>query len=119
MKKFLLINPFGIGDVLFTTPVIRAIRDSYPDGSIGYWCNERVKDILKDNKNIDFVFALSRGDIKRMYRQSRLKGIYRFFSLLRSIKKHRFDIAVDFSLDHRYSLLAKILGIKKADRLQL
>ncbi len=113
MKRFLLINPFGIGDVLFTTPVIRAIKKHYPDCTIGYWCNERVKDILKDNTRIDLVFALSRGDIKRIYRQSRLKGIYKFFGLLRSIKKHRFDTALDFSLDHRYGFLAMLLGIKE------
>ncbi|MFH1191046.1 MAG: glycosyltransferase family 9 protein, partial [Candidatus Omnitrophota bacterium] len=33
--------------------------------------------------------------------------------LAREIKKERFDICLDFSLDHRYSLLAKILGIAK------
>ena len=31
MEKFLIINPFGIGDVLFTTPVIRALKERYPD----------------------------------------------------------------------------------------
>jgi ADP-heptose:LPS heptosyltransferase len=33
--------------------------------------------------------------------------------LLRRIKKERFDISLDFSLDHRYSLISKLLGIKK------
>lgn len=113
MKKLLLINPFGIGDVLFTTPVIKAIKDNQPDSIIGYWCNERVKDILKNNSNIDKIFALSRGDIKKIYRKSRLKGIYKFLSLLYSIRKERFNILLDFSLDHRYSLISKLLGIKK------
>ena len=31
MKKFLIINPFGIGDVLFTMPLIRAIKENYLD----------------------------------------------------------------------------------------
>ena len=29
------------------------------------------------------------------------------------IKKQKFDVVLDFSLDHRYSLIAKFLGIKK------
>ncbi len=74
MKKFLIINPFGIGDVLFTTPVIRAIKDNQPDSFIGYWCNERVEPILKNNPRIDKIFALSRGDIRKIYHQFRIKG---------------------------------------------
>lgn len=113
MKRFLIINPFGIGDVLFTTPVIRAIRDTYPDSLIGYWCNERVGGVLRNNPKIDKVFASSRGDIKKIYHKSWIKGICEFLSLLRRIKQERFDISLDFSLDHRYSLISKLLGIKK------
>lgn len=113
MERFLVINPFGIGDVLFTTVVIKAIKDNLPNATIGYWCNERVRNIVENNKNIDKIFALSRGDIKKIYSRSKLKGIYKSLNLLRSIKKENFDVVFDFSLDHRYGLLAKILGIKK------
>lgn len=113
MNKFLIINPFGIGDVLFTAPVIRAIRDNYPDSVIGYWCNERVSALFKDDPNINRVFALSRGDLKKLFGESILKGTRALLSLLRLIKKERFEAAFDFSLDHRYGLIAKILGIKK------
>jgi len=113
LKRFLIINPFGIGDVLFTTPLVRAIKNSYPGSLIAFWCNERVKGVLKNNKNIDKIFALSRGDIKRISKQSRLAGTKRFLNLFSGLKKERFDISFDFSLDHRYSLISKILGIKR------
>lgn len=113
MRRFLFINPFGIGDVLFTTPVVRAIKDRYQNSLVGYWCNERVRDILVHNPYIDKIFALSRGDLKKIYKVSRLKGIRSFFKLLSEIKKGKFDTALDFSLDHRYALLSKILGIKR------
>ncbi|MDD5129568.1 MAG: glycosyltransferase family 9 protein [Candidatus Omnitrophica bacterium] len=113
MKKFLIINPFGIGDVLFTTPVIKALRHQHPDSFIGYWSNLRVKPILESNLQINKVFALSRGDLKKIYRESFFKGIWMAFKLFWEIKKEGFDICLDFSLDHRYSLLAKIAGIKK------
>jgi ADP-heptose:LPS heptosyltransferase len=99
--------------VLFTTALIRAIKESYADSFIGYWCNQRVCDILKNNPRIDIIFALSRGDLKKIYRQSKFAGIREFFSLLCGIKRQRFDILLDFSLDHRYSLIAKIIGIKE------
>jgi ADP-heptose:LPS heptosyltransferase len=83
MNKFLIINPFGIGDVLFTTPVIRAIKDRHPDSFIGYWSNERVGELLIGNPKIDRVFALSRGDIKRVYKNSPLKRLTALLKLIR------------------------------------
>ena len=113
MQKFLIINPFGIGDVLFTTPIIRAIKENYPESFIGYWCNGRVKDIFENNPYLDKVFALSRGDLKKVWRQSRLKGIKAFLKLFYDIKREHFNLALDFSLDHRYSLLLRLLGVKR------
>ena len=113
MNKILIINPFGIGDVLFTTPVIKAIKERYPDSFIGYWSNLRVKPILKSNTWIDKVFVLSRGDLKKIYQESFFKGIWSAIKLTWEIKKEGFDICLDFSLDHRYSLFAKIIGIKQ------
>ncbi|MCM8795343.1 MAG: glycosyltransferase family 9 protein, partial [Candidatus Omnitrophica bacterium] len=113
LKKFLIINPFGIGDVLFTTPVIRAIKEAYPDSFMAYWCNLRVKDVLKDNPHIDKIWSLSRGDIKKIFKQSKWKGLTTSLDLLQQLRKAEFDICFDFSLDWRYGLLTKLAGIKK------
>lgn len=111
--NFLIINPFGIGDVLFTTPVIKALRQKHPDSFIGYWSNLRVKPILENNPQINKVFALARGDLKKIYQESFFKGLGSALKLLWEIKKEHFDICLDFSLDHRYSLLAKLIGIRR------
>jgi heptosyltransferase-2 len=112
VKRFLVINPFGIGDVLFTTPVIRAIKTKYPDAFIGYWCNARVEDVLKCNPYVDKIFALSRGDIKKIFQGSVLKGIRSTLDLFLKIRKEKFETCFDYSLDHRYGLAAKLAGIK-------
>ena len=113
MERYLIISPFGIGDVLFTTPVIKALKDKRPDCFVGYWCNERVGDLLKNNTKIDRVFALSRGDIKKIYKNSPLKRLAALFKLINEIRKEKFGIAFDFSLDSRYGLWSKLAGIKK------
>ncbi|MDO8662441.1 MAG: glycosyltransferase family 9 protein [Candidatus Omnitrophota bacterium] len=113
VKRVLIINPFGIGDVLFTTPVIRAIKEAYPDSYIGYWSNLRVKPLLESNPKINKLFALSRGDLKKIYRASFISGLLNSLKLLRDIKKGHFDICFDFSLDHRYGLFAKLTGIRR------
>ncbi len=112
-KKFLIINPFGIGDVLFTTPLIRALKEEYPDSYIGYWSNLRVKPLLESNPKINKLFALSRGDLKKIYRASFFSGVFNSVRLIWGIKKEHFEICFDFSLDHRYSLFAKLIGIRR------
>ncbi len=111
--KILVINPFGIGDVLFTTPLIRALKDAYADSLICYWCNQRVEPVLKENPCIDRIIALSRGDIKKILSKSRIEGVSKFWGLIRQLKKEKFDVCFDFSLDSRYGLITKLIGIKK------
>ncbi|MBU0548535.1 MAG: glycosyltransferase family 9 protein [Candidatus Omnitrophica bacterium] len=111
--RVLIINPFGIGDVLFTTPVIKAVKGCYPSSFIAYWSNLRVKPILESNPQINKVFALSRGDLKKIYQESFFSGVWRAIKLASEIKREHFDICFDFSLDYRYSLFAKIMGIGK------
>ncbi len=112
-KKVLIINPFGIGDLLFTTPLIKAIKEKYPDSFIGYWCNLRVKPLVLSGFGVNKIFALSRGDIKKLYQDSFLSGFLNSLKLAFSLRKERFDICFDFSLDYRYSLFSKLIGIKR------
>ena len=109
--KILIINPFGIGDALFTVPVVRAIKEKYPDSFVGYWCNERVGELVESIPGINKIFPLSRGDVKRVYRG--LKRGVALVCLISQIRKERFDVAFDFSLDSRYGLWSKLAGIKK------
>ena len=112
-KRILIINPFGIGDVLFTTPVIRALKEEYPDCFIGYWCNRRVRPLLESNSRINKLYDLNRGDLKKIYHESFFKGLGETLKLGLEVKKGNFNICFDFSLDYRYSLFAKIIGIRK------
>jgi lipopolysaccharide heptosyltransferase II len=113
VSKFLFINPFGIGDVLFTTPVVRAIREAYPAGFLGYWCNQRVAPVLRYNPDINTAFGISRGDLKKAWSVSKFKGIAGFYGLFRQLAAGHYDTAIDFSLDQRYGLLAQLAGIKR------
>lgn len=111
--RFLIINPFGIGDCLFTTPVIESLRREFPGCFIAYWCNERVAEMLACDSRINKIIALNRGDLKKIFRSSFLRGIESFFGLWGQLRNSKFDVCFDFSLDHRYSLLSFLSGIKK------
>ena len=112
-KKILIINPFGIGDVIFTTPIIESIKLEYPESYIGYLCNIRTAPILFSNLNIDKVFIVERDEYRQLWQVSKIKCIRRMLNLLNEVKKERFDIALDFSMARDYGFFSMLAGIKK------
>jgi len=111
-KNILIANPFGIGDVLFSTPLIRAFKERNPDAFIGYLCNRRAEPLLSANPDINEVFVYEKDDMKKLWGESKLSCVKEFLKLLLRIKKRKFDVLIDLSLAHQYSLMSSIVGIR-------
>ncbi|MBU1045129.1 MAG: lipopolysaccharide heptosyltransferase II [Candidatus Omnitrophica bacterium] len=111
--RIIIINPFGIGDVLFTTPVISALRKKFPDSFIAYLCNRANAPILENNPGIDKLFFFSRGDFKKIRRESLFKYLKAFIQALLTIRKQKFDLAIDLSMVMQYSFVLWLLGVRK------
>jgi len=112
-QKILIINPFGIGDVLFSTPLIKNLRFYYPDAFIAVAVQKKIAAVLENNSNINKIIPFSRGDFKELSRQSRFKAIGVLLRTLGEVRRHKFDLFIDLSLEHRYSLALKFLGVKQ------
>lgn len=113
IKNILIANPFGIGDVLFSTPLVQVLREHYPTGFIGYVCNRRTEPLLVTNPNIDGVFVYEKDEFKKLWSQSKRKCVTEFTKILIRAKKRKFDILIDLSLGHQYSLVSFLLGIRQ------
>jgi lipopolysaccharide heptosyltransferase II len=112
-KRILIINPFGIGDVLFTTPILRAIKDGYPDVYMGYLCNRRTKEILEDNPCIDVLYIYEKDEYRTECKKSKIRCVKKFIAFLRSIKNDKYDLVIDLSLGRSYNFFSWLIGIKK------
>ncbi|MCR4337810.1 MAG: lipopolysaccharide heptosyltransferase II [Candidatus Omnitrophica bacterium] len=112
-QRILLINPFGIGDVLFTTPLIRNLKQNFPDSFIGYLANTRTAPMLKAHPLIDRVMVYDRDDFVAVYRQSRIQFLQKWQGLLRTIKADRYDMVIDLSLNSGMNFLTALAGIQK------
>src|ERR1035438_1688544 len=104
-NKILIINPYGIGDVLFTTPVIKNLRLAFPQAHIAYLANRRTADFLKYNLDINQVFIYERDEFVAAYRQNPLKFAQKWFSFFNDIRREEFDIVFDFSLNNTFRFL--------------
>ncbi len=111
--RILIVNPFGIGDVLFTTPLVRAIRRAFPGSYLTYLCNRRTEKILQHNPNLDELVVYEKDEFIQRWRQSWRSGVRALVELLRHIWSARFDLAIDLSLGERYGLVLRVMGIPR------
>jgi len=113
MKKVLIVNPFGIGDVLFTTPIIAALKASPQVEQIGYLCNRRTEELLRANPNIDEVFVFEKDEYRELWGRSVFACMKKFLSFLGRIKSKKFDVALDLSLNTKFGFFLWLVGIRR------
>jgi lipopolysaccharide heptosyltransferase II len=112
-KKILIINPFGIGDVLFTTPIIRVLRDAFASIKIGYLCNRRTAPLLENNSQLDSVFVYERDEFEELRKISFLGWAKKYRTFLGQLRKEHFDLVFDFSLNSKFGFFSWYAGIKE------
>jgi lipopolysaccharide heptosyltransferase II len=112
-NRILIVNPFGIGDVLFSTPLISNLKRHYPDLYLGYLCNQRTKDLLELNPDINQLFIWEKDYFRSLWPRSKLRALKEFIHLLRQLKQANFELALDLSLNSEYSFFLSLIGIKQ------
>lgn len=94
-----------VGDVLFSTPFIKAVRESNPSAHIACLLHPRCKEILEDNRRIDEIIIYDEEGAHRS-----LSGKWK---LIKELKKKRFDIAFLLHRSFTKALIACLAGIKE------
>lgn len=110
-QKILIINTFGIGDVLFTTPLVSNIKRAYPRASIHYLTNPRSSDVLKYNPKIDKVHIYERDAFQAVYKRSLPEFIKKGMEFFYQIKAEGYDVVFDLSLDRGMNMMTAMAGI--------
>jgi lipopolysaccharide heptosyltransferase II len=100
--KILLIRLRLIGDVVFTTPAIRAVRRAFPDATLTYLVEESAAPVVRENPHLDEVLIVPRA---RGWRRA-LQDL----TLAQQVRHRHFDIVVDFHGGPRSSWLAWASG---------
>ncbi len=86
VRSIVLINTTALGDTLFSTPAIRAIRGAFPKAKIIALVSPTAKEVLLYNPHLN-------GIIDHPGRVN-LPFFFRLPSLLRKIRQEAFDVAV-------------------------
>ena len=100
--NILLVRLRLIGDVVFTTPAIRAIRRHHPDARIAYIVEEEAADVVRLNPHLNEVIVAC-----SPHAPGRLRAD---LTLIRRLRRDRYDLAIDFHGGPRSSLLTWASG---------
>ena len=89
-----------IGDVVLTTPVIRALREAFPSAYIAYLADKQAVSLLEGNPCLNELipFDFSRAGLLEQPR------------VIRRLRKGRFDVFIDLFCNPRTALLALASG---------
>ena len=112
-QRVLIINIFGIGDVLFTTPLISNLKAAYPNIHIGYLCNRRTAPLLEHNPKVDRIFVYERDEFEAIRRRSAGQYLKAVWKLIQEIKSGQFDMVLDVSWNRFMGFLAWSAGIRR------
>ncbi|MCS7052650.1 MAG: glycosyltransferase family 9 protein [Ignavibacterium sp.] len=63
IKNILVIRLSSLGDILLTTPLLRAIKTQYPNVKIDFLAKQEYSDLMINNPNIENLFLLNKDGI--------------------------------------------------------
>lgn len=104
-KKILIVNVNWIGDVIFSTPFIKTVRDNYPDSHITCLLHPRCLEVLKGNARIDEIIIYDE--------EAAHKSLFGKLKLINILRKKKFDIAFMLHRSFTKALLVFFAGAKE------
>ena len=109
--KVLVIHPFGIGDVIFSFPLIEAIRSRGCE--VDFLCNERTEEIIARHPSVRRHHVFNRDHLRSLAKNHLIQFLKELIRLLSAIRRERYDLCFDLSMGREYSFFMMCLGVSK------
>lgn len=82
-KRILIVRLDRLGDVLLSTPVIKAVRDAYPESHIAFMVRPYAREVVEGNPYLDEVIVYDKA-----------KGLLGIASVISTLIRRKFDLAI-------------------------
>jgi ADP-heptose:LPS heptosyltransferase len=103
-KRILVIRPDRIGDTVCATPLIRGLRQNYPDAFIGALLRPQVMPVLEQNPHLDVILGDDWEGLD--------KGREGFWRKRAELASYKFDTALILLPTERHVWMCFLAGIK-------
>ena len=102
MEKILLIRLSSLGDIVLTTPAIRAVRAHFPDAYIAMLVAKQSADVLRENPHLNEIIPFNRA--------AKDKDTGEMIRIVRILRQRQFALSFDFQRKFRTELLMYLSG---------
>ena len=97
-RSILVLRPGAMGDVLLTTPAVRALRRAFPEARVCVLVTVSGEAILRQNTNVDEIIVLDKSSLRSQA------------SVIPLVRRKEFDLVVDFLCNPRTAMIALFSG---------
>lgn len=101
-QKILIIRLSSIGDIVLASPLIRLVRQRFPQAKIDMLVSTEFEELVSANPNLTQVILFDR--------KTGLKGLWR---LCKKIRKRRYDLIIDIHKKLRSFIICKTSGARQ------
>lgn len=88
-RKILIVRFSSIGDIILTTPVVRCLKNHYPDSEIHFLTKEKYVNLMCNNPHIDKIISIE----------------HRLEEKIHQLRKEKYDFVVDLHRNLRTQIL--------------
>ncbi len=103
--KILLIRLSSLGDIVLTTPAIRAVRANFPNAHIAMLVAKQSADILRENPHLNEIITFDR--------LAKNKDTGEMWRIVRLLRERKFTLAIDLQRKFRTEILMYLSGATK------
>lgn len=103
-RRILVVRTDRIGDVILSTPVLKALREHYPASFIAVMVSPYTRDIVEGNPYVDEVITFDK---------DHLGSLWATVHFAKKLKDKKFDAAIVLHPTVRVHLLMFLAGIKE------
>jgi lipopolysaccharide heptosyltransferase I len=100
-ERFLIVRLSSLGDIIFTLPILAALRDTFCRSHIAWVVNERWKPLLEGNPDLNDIITLPNSSIRS------------FFACGKRLRENNYTCVIDVQGLYKSALLAKLTRVKQ------
>ena len=114
MKSILVVRLSAIGDIVFASPLVAALRRRWPEARIAWLVQPECAALLDRHPDLDAVIVCPLRHWQRLWRERRYRELWAGIRTLRAnLREHDFDLALDLQGLLKSGLLTWLSGARE------
>jgi len=114
LKSILVVRLSAIGDIVFASPLVAALRRRWPEARIAWLVQPECAALLDRHPDLDAVIVCPLRHWQRLWRERRYRELWAGIRTLRAnLREHDFDLALDLQGLLKSGLLIWLSGARE------